>query len=37
MDETWRLRETVNAWWDEIETFIDTRLSNDLASHCTSC
>lgn len=28
MDETWRLWETVNAWWDEIETFIVTRVTN---------
>jgi len=28
MDETWRLWGTVNAWWDEIETFIETRVTN---------
>lgn len=28
MDETWRLWETVNAWWDEIETFTETRVTN---------
>ncbi|WP_308259411.1 transposase [Pseudonocardia sp. H11422] len=28
MDETWRLLETVNGWWDEIETCIDTRVTN---------
>lgn len=28
MDETWRLWDTVNAWWDEIETFIETRVTN---------
>lgn len=28
MDETWRLWDTVNAWWDQIETFILTRVTN---------
>ncbi|MDP9820824.1 transposase [Nocardioides massiliensis] len=28
MDETWRLWETVSAWWDEIETFIVIRVTN---------
>ncbi len=28
MAETWRLWDTVNAWWTEIETFIDTRITN---------
>jgi len=28
MDETWRLWHTVNAWWEEIETFIQTRVTN---------
>ncbi|MGH3461311.1 MAG: ISL3 family transposase [Kribbellaceae bacterium] len=26
--ETWRLWDTVNAWWTEIETLIDTRVTN---------
>jgi transposase len=26
--ETTRLWETINAWWDEIETFIQTRITN---------
>ncbi len=28
MAETWRLWDTVNAWWTEIETFIDTQITN---------
>ncbi|WP_405098252.1 transposase [Micromonospora sp. NBC_01412] len=28
MPETWRLWETINDWWDEIETFIETRVTN---------
>jgi transposase len=28
MPETWRLWETVSAWWEEIETFIETRVTN---------
>ncbi|MDP9444199.1 MAG: transposase [Actinomycetota bacterium] len=28
MPETWRLWDTVNAWWDEIETLITTRVTN---------
>jgi len=28
MDETWRLWTTVNAWWEEIETLIETRVTN---------
>ncbi len=28
MDETWRLWDTINAWWDEIGTFIATRVTN---------
>ncbi|MFI6495417.1 transposase [Streptomyces sp. NPDC050564] len=28
MDETWRLWETVNARWDEIETFTETQVTN---------
>ena len=28
MDETWKLWNTINAWWDEIETFIQTRVTN---------
>lgn len=28
MDETWRLWETVNTWWNEIETFIATGVTN---------
>jgi transposase len=28
MPETRRLRETINDWWDEIETFIETRVTN---------
>jgi len=28
MPETWRLCETINDWWDEIETFIETRVTN---------
>ena len=28
MEETWKLWNTINAWWDEIETFIETRVTN---------
>jgi transposase len=28
MPETWRLWETINAWWEEIETSIETRVTN---------
>lgn len=28
MDETWKLWNTINAWWVEIETFIETRVTN---------
>jgi len=28
MDECWKLWNTINAWWDEIETFIETRVTN---------
>jgi transposase len=28
MDETWKLSNTINAWWPEIETFIETRVTN---------
>lgn len=28
MPETWKLWNTINAWWDEIETFIETRVTN---------
>jgi len=28
MPETWRLWEIINDWWDEIETFFDTRVTN---------
>jgi transposase len=28
MPETTRLWDTINAWWQEIETFIDTRVTN---------
>jgi transposase len=28
MPETWRLWHTSNAWWDELETFIETRITN---------
>lgn len=28
MPETWRLWNTINAWWPEIETFIETRVTN---------
>lgn len=28
MDETWKLWNTVNAWWPEIQTFILTRVTN---------
>jgi hypothetical protein len=28
MPGTWRLWETINDWWDEIETFIETRVTN---------
>jgi len=28
MDECWKLWHTINAWWDEIETFIETRVTN---------
>lgn len=28
MPETWRLWDTINHWWDEIETFIDTGVTN---------
>jgi transposase len=28
MPETWRLWDTVNAWWDEVETFLLTRVTN---------
>jgi transposase len=27
-EETWKLWNTINAWWDEIETFIETRVTN---------
>jgi hypothetical protein len=28
LPEAWRLWETINDWWDEIETFIETRATN---------
>lgn len=28
MPECWKLWNTINAWWDEIETFIQTRVTN---------
>lgn len=28
MPETWKLWHTINAWWPEIETFIETRVTN---------
>jgi len=28
MEESWKLWNTINAWWDEIETFIETRVTN---------
>ena len=28
LPEAWRLWETINDWWDEIETFIETRVTN---------
>ena len=28
MPETTRLKKTINAWWPEIEIFIDTRATN---------
>jgi hypothetical protein len=28
MDECWKLWNTINAWWEEIETFIETRITN---------
>jgi transposase len=28
LPETWKLWNTVNDWWDEIETFIETRVTN---------
>lgn len=27
-DECWKLWNTINAWWTEIETFIETRVTN---------
>jgi transposase len=27
-EECWKLWNTINAWWDEIETFIETRVTN---------
>jgi transposase len=27
-DECWKLWNTINAWWEEIETFIETRVTN---------
>jgi hypothetical protein len=28
LPEVWRLWEAINDWWDEIETFIETRVTN---------
>ncbi len=28
LPEAWRLWETINDWWDEIETFIETLVTN---------
>ena len=37
MAETWRLWETINAWWTEIEVFLITGVTNERASYCTFC
>jgi hypothetical protein len=31
LPEAWRLWETINDWWDEIEIFIETRVTNARA------
>ena len=36
MVETWRLFETINAWWTEIEVFLITGVTNARAEAQTS-
>src|SRR5665811_2554085 len=34
MPETWRLWETINAWWTEIEVFLITGVTNARTEAC---
>jgi len=35
--EVTTLAKTIEAWWPQILAFTGTGITNDLASHCTSC
>jgi transposase len=37
MAETTKLMRTLDRWWEPIEVFIQTRVTNERASYCTSC